>query len=436
MSIDLFIATTLAIFIFFLTTTFFSLSRMGGTHAPLLKKHRTSFGLNVKKCLSELACFDISLFSLSLSANILRVLFVGFSAIAFLASAQISIPTFITRAFLILLTDMVFGNFIPKLWSVKKPGQALTTTLIISCAITCLLLPFTFFILKPMSAIKRKGSDNCETSDVNKMEDLKDKLIKILREADITEEMTAEDFKLVKSVFKFKDLVVREAMIPRVDLFSLSEDTSIRDTAQAIMKEGYSRIPVYRNSLDNITGLILFKDILQVYVEHNENPNASNALEQSIKTLLKPAFYTPEIKKVSFLLQEFRERQRHMAIVVDEYGGTEGIVTMEDVLEKIVGDIVDEYDIETGALYKEDENGWIVDARMAISEAEAIFHLKTHQEGHYDTLGGYILHKIGSVPQKGLKIHHKNFDMEILSCSERSIKKIRIKPLPHFNHKS
>ncbi|WP_348663772.1 hemolysin family protein [Chlamydia vaughanii] len=226
---------------------------------------------------------------------------------------------------------------------------------------------------------------------------------------------------LSEAVSSFDKLIIREIMIPKVDIFALQEDTPIRNAFPAIIEEGYSRIPLYKKNIDNITGVLLVKDLLTM------DPSSAN-FSLPVSSVAKPPLYTPEIKKASSLLQDFRQKHRHLAIVVNEYGITEGIVSMEDIIEEIFGEISDEYDVQEDLPYKKVGNSWIVDGRMNISDAEEYFNLKIHHENSYDTLGGHVFHKVGAVPKKGMKIHHENFDIEIITCSERSVGKLKITP--------
>lgn len=227
---------------------------------------------------------------------------------------------------------------------------------------------------------------------------------------------------LTEAVFSFDKLIVREVMVPKIDIFAIQEDSLIHHVFPKLVEEGYSRVPVYKKTIDQITGVLLTKDLLKCYL------NASQA-DQPVSSIMKPPLFTPEIKKASILLQEFRQRHRHLAIVVNEYGCTEGLVTMEDIIEEIFGEIFDEYDGQEDLPYKKMGNSWIVDGRMNISTAEELFHFKIDHENSYDTLGGHVFHKAGMVPQKGMKLHYENFDIEIMSCTERSIGKLKITPI-------
>lgn len=281
------------------------------------------------------------------------------------------------------------------------------------------LLPFWPLSLLLYSLLKR-------FSPVDKTQELtsfriKDKILEIFHDPEFAPYIDPSEQKLILSVISFKERIAREVMVPRIDVYALSADTSLKEASEHFIKEGYSRIPVYKESVDNIIGVLYYKDALHAYAQHE--------LAMPIEKLVKPVLYTPETKKISHLLQEFRSKMIHLAIVVDEYGGTEGIVTIEDILEELVGEISDEYDIGEEALYTPlPSGGWVVDAKMTIIDIEEELGIKIPQSPEYDTIGGYIFHKAGAIPSKGWRLHHDDFDLEILSSDERSIDKIRITP--------
>lgn len=259
---------------------------------------------------------------------------------------------------------------------------------------------------------------------------IKDKILEILHDSEFAPYLDPHDQKLILSVVSFKERIAREVMVPRIDMFCLSADTTIKEAAKSFLSEGYSRIPIYRDSVDNIIGVLYYKDVLNLYAKSTEKKDSLAELSTPIEDLVKPVLYTPETKKISHLLQEFRSKQIHLAIVVDEYGGTEGIVTIEDILEELVGEIADEYDYGEEALFSRLPSGeWIVDAKMGIIDIEEELGIKIPQSPEYDTIGGYIFHRAGTIPSKGWRLHHDDFDLEVLSSDERSIEKIRITPL-------
>ena len=249
---------------------------------------------------------------------------------------------------------------------------------------------------------------------------IRDKILEILQESELP--LDDNEQKLILSIASFKDRMAREVMVPRIDVFSLPSDTTLQEAIDHFLKEGYSRIPIYRDTVDHIIGVLLYKDILK----HALNRSAS---QDSIEKLIKPVLYTPETKKISHLLQEFRGKQIHLAIVVDEYGGTEGIVTIEDILEELVGEIADEYDIDQELLFSSlPAGGWVVDAKMGIVDIEEDLGVKIPQSPEYDTIGGYIFHRAAQSPPKGGASTSTTTTSRSSGSDERSIEKIRITP--------
>lgn len=250
----------------------------------------------------------------------------------------------------------------------------------------------------------------------------KEKLGEMIRESGLHQHFGVADQKWITNFVNFKERVAKEIMVPRVDLFALEADTPIREAAELFAKEGYSRIPVYRETLDQIVGVVLYKDLLKCYA------NAGASLSDTLNSIAKPVLYAPETKNVAGLLQEFRAKQIHMAIIVDEYGGTEGIVTIEDILEELVGEIEDEYDIGDEQFWKLPDGAWVVDAKMSILDIETQMGVHIPPSPEYETIGGYVFHCAGTIPSKGWRLSHDAFDLEVLSSDERSLKKIKIVP--------
>lgn len=421
------LALLFLIWVFVLTTVTHSLTRLGETRSlEIVKTYpKRFFYYPFHRFLFKKPSFELIIFASTLGENLARL---GYAATVIFSVFFVLSPSMLhTTIILIVLLFLVLliGDFFPRLWAIRASEYALSFCFTFASFLLFFSLPFSFIFLKfadyaTRAHEKEMGGDA--------LEEMKETILQILHVADVQGKLNSSDKKLIGSVVKFKDRIVREVMVPRVDLFSLIAETPIREAAQALVEEGYSRTPVYRETVDNIIGVLMFKDILELYMDCLEGKKEKALLDSPIESITKNVFYTPETKKVSHLLQEFRAKQMHMAIVVDEYGGTEGVVTMEDILEEIVGEIADEYDVDEELLYTTQPGGasWIVDARMSILDAEDTFNIHIPQEGEYDTIGGYIFHKVGSIPQKGLRIHHEDFDLEILSSSERSVEKVRI----------
>lgn len=322
---------------------------------------------------------------------------------------------------LIVIFIGFFSDFLFRILSLIHPKGYFKITNHIVSFFLLILWPFSITLYKIINLFSPPIK---ETSSGR----MKDKILEILHDSEFAPYFDSNDQKLILSVISFKERIAREVMVPRIDMFTLGADISVKEATKYFATEGYSRIPVYKENLDNIIGTLYYKDLLGIY---SKFPLVEKELSTPIEQLLKPIVYTPETKKISTLLQEFRSKQIHMAIVVDEYGGTEGIVTIEDILEELVGEIADEYDIGEEALFTIlPSGGWIVDAKMTILDIKEELGIEMPQSAEYDTIGGYIFHKAGSIPSKGWRLHQNNFDLEVISSSERSLEKIRITPHP------
>lgn len=202
-----------------------------------------------------------------------------------------------------------------------------------------------------------------------------------------------DEKEMISSVFEFGDTLVREVMVPRPDIVSMPINIELEDLLSFIREDGHSRFPVYDGNIDKVVGILYVKDILIKLDEIR--------VSYDLFKLLRPPFFVPETKKLNDLLSEFQKRKQHLALVVDEYGGISGLVTIEDLLEEIVGEIVDEYDLEEQApLNRLDENVYSIDARYSISDLEAELNCELEYEDS-ETVGGFILEKLGRIPQRG-----------------------------------
>jgi len=324
------------------------------------------------------------------------------------------------------LAAFFLGDCLPRVLGSRYPQSTLKISTPIASVFLVIFFPITYLFIKAAQALSKTFYLDLAYEP---MAEAQREIIEMIQNVDFQEDLETHDKKLIESVMKFKERIAREVMVPRVDVFCLSAETTIKEAAKQLQKEGYSRTPIYRGTVDNIVGVLMYKDILTKFIEYQEKGNDASILEAPIETIQKNVLHTPETKKISNLLQEFRKKQVHLAIVVDEYGGTEGIVTIEDILEEIVGDISDEYDQEAQLYYAQADGTWVVDARMNIVDFEDEFGIEIPEEGDYDTVGGYIFHTAGAIPAKGFVIHHDDFEMEILQSNDRSVEKVRIKKI-------
>ena len=229
-----------------------------------------------------------------------------------------------------------------------------------------------------------------------------------------------EEGEMLQSILELDETYLREIMVPRTDMVCVDATLPLTSVLEAILQSGHSRIPVYKGNIDNIIGLVYAKDLLHYWGQ----PLDKVPLEK----VLRQPFLVPESKQVSVLLREFRETRVHIAIVIDEYGGTAGLVTIEDLLEEIVGDIQDEYDLEEDWLIEDQDGTVVVNGRLNIEEFEEYFDVEVARE-KFDTVGGYVIEQFGRVPTVGEKVRVGQFDMLIEKGDQRAIQQIRIFPL-------
>jgi putative hemolysin len=225
-----------------------------------------------------------------------------------------------------------------------------------------------------------------------------------------------EGRELLQSIVDFTETVAREVMTPRPDIIAIHADATLNDLRTLFREEQYSRIPVYRKDLDNIVGIVFVKDLVAL------PPGA----EPPLTTLMRSAYMVPESKRVSELLKEMQRRQLQLAIVVDEYGGTAGLVTVEDLLEEIVGEIRDEYDVESETVVEEGDGVFVFSGKVSVDEVMDRLGVEIEREG-FETLGGYLLSHLGRMPYVGETFEVDDLATEVLEVERRRITKVRIR---------
>jgi len=225
---------------------------------------------------------------------------------------------------------------------------------------------------------------------------------------------------MIQSILEFRDTIVREVMIPRTEMITVKSDATIEEILDSMIRYGHTRMPVYTDSVDNILGILNVKDLIKFW--------SKPISESDILSVLRNPYYIPETKKTPLLLHELKQRKHHMAIVIDEYGGTSGLVTLEDLIEEIVGEINDEHDTAKESIIELLDGYILIDGRVEIEIVEDYFGVE-FQKGRYETLGGLILNAIKKIPVTGEVIKIDNFEMIIDSADERSIKKVRIRKI-------
>jgi gliding motility-associated protein GldE len=236
-----------------------------------------------------------------------------------------------------------------------------------------------------------------------------------------TEKTSDEEREILEGIVKFGNLTVRQVMRARLDITAYPFNTDFHSLLNKIKKTGYSRIPIYRDTIDNIEGILYTKDLL---------PYLESEKEFAWQTLLRPGYFVPENKKIDSLLKDFQEKRVHMAVVVDEYGGTSGLITMEDVIEEIVGEINDEFDEDEIHFNKLDENTYIFESKTSLNDFCKVIGIDPEifdpVKGESESLGGLLLELHGKLPRIGEKVEYKNFVFTTVAVDNKRIKRVRV----------
>jgi putative hemolysin len=276
------------------------------------------------------------------------------------------------------------------------------------------LLPFSAF-LRAVGTRVRNGKEEATAESIFLSEDG----LRFLLHVGEGEGMIEEGEKqMIAGIFEFGDTTAREVMVPRLDVTAIEADLSITDCLPVILSSGHSRIPVYQENIDNVVGLLYAKDLLRCF--HENRPGTP------LSQIWRPAYFVPQSKKLDDLLQEMQRRQVHMAIIVDEYGGTAGIVTIEDMIEEIVGDIRDEYDSEEPWVQTINTNTYLFNSRISLDEVSEMIGVELGEiYDNVDTLGGFIYGQLGRVPEQGEGLEIADWRFTVLGVNSRRIEYVR-----------
>lgn len=233
-----------------------------------------------------------------------------------------------------------------------------------------------------------------------------------------------DERRLLQSIVDFGDTLVREVMTPRPDMVAIQAEATFDELRALFREQEYSRIPVYTENLDNIVGFVFIKDLIRL-----DPPESGQTSLLNLTRLIRPATFVPETKRVAEMLKEFQRQQVQIAIVVDEYGGTAGLVTIEDLLEEIVGEIRDEYDVETEPVIEDADGSFVFSAKVNIAEVRDRLGIEIEPEG-FETVGGYVLTRAGRVPAVGETFESDGLQIEVLEAERRRIHKVRMRLAP------
>lgn len=301
-------------------------------------------------------------------------------------------------------------EFIVEFWILKSPGEWAIKLTPLAQTVIKIISPLLIFPFKLYANEK----------DQNFITITEEELKSLVKASEEAGEIEQDEAMLINSVFRFDDMMVKEVMIPRVDIFGLEVNTPIAEASQRLLDTGFSRVPVYETQTDNILGFLYTKDMLKVWVSSKRNEDVS------LRDLLREVKYVPEFKKIDEVLREMQADHNHIAIVVDEYGGISGLVTLEDIIEEIFGEIQDEYDEQEEALYQEIKSGEYLFVGHALLEEVNNVVGGDLPIGEADTLGGLIFNRLREVPEIGETLIEKGLTLTVEEMEGRRIKKVSV----------
>ncbi len=308
---------------------------------------------------------------------------------------------------------LVFGEILPKMIAIKNSKEFALRMYT--------PLKIMMFILSPIT----KGFNTITNIVIKILPFRKEKIFDSEEEliilAELGEEegtLQEEESDMIQSIFDFKEKTVGEIITPRVDIVSLKSDESIDKAMDIIGERQFSKIPIYKDTIDNIKGILYAKDIIPYLMGSRPNVN--------LQTLARQPFFVPETKPIDDLMEEFKLRKTSIAIVVDEWGGTEGLVTLEDVVEEVMGEIRDPYDQEESNVLKQSDGSFIVDGSITIYDLEEETDIEFPEDRDYDTLGGFILDILTDIPQTGEQVEFNNMVFTVQTVENNRIGKIKI----------
>lgn len=320
---------------------------------------------------------------------------------------------------IVILLIFLMGDVIPKNFGYKYPDTCAKFTSLPLYWISIITYPVTKILsdLLGFFNVKIKTEKNPTALQTDELTELAELSVQ-------KGEIEVEEHELIQGIVDFKNVSVREVMTPRVDIISVSTEDSFETLMKTISESGFSRIPLYQDNLDNIVGILYAKDLIP-YIQ-----NPESAINLQLKKIARDVMFVPETKPIKDLLHEFQEKKLHVGIVVDEYGGTAGLISLEDILEEIVGDIRDEFDKEEKQIFKLNDNSYVLQGRIQIDELNDLLGEDfSSVNDDYDTLGGFIFNHAGNIPRQGFHFVHNNYKFTVKEVINKRINKVLVEKL-------
>ncbi len=325
-------------------------------------------------------------------------------------------------AFVVITSSvLIFGEIIPKSYS-RHHCESVAPRLApwVAFIYRILKYPIRFFMLISNMIIRLFGGETTKEVPFVTSDDLK-LMIEVGEKQGL---LDIDEREMLHSIFELSETQIREVMTPRVEMVYVKVTDTLETVLKAFEQHDFSRLPVIEDNRDNVVGILYMKDLL-----HHWHMNADS--QDVVRKLMRPRIYVPENKRVDDVLKQFQREKIHMAIVVDEYGGTSGLVTIEDILEEIVGEIHDEFDEEEEPITKVGENTWVVDATVHPDDLYDALGLEWEdEEEEFDSVAGFLLHLRGDLPKTGEFIEHEGLKFTVMEANERRINRVRVEKVP------
>jgi len=350
------------------------------------------------------------------AVSIVEVLTTPLASVSFIGERAAAVALLVVTLVVSLVT-IVFGELIPKAFAM---GNADRLSLAVAAPISLfarLVSPIVAVLVLITRAVSRPfGIDPTRSPELSAAE-----IRLIVEQGSEQGVLEAEEEQMISAVMGLGDSKLHEVMVPRIDIVAIDETSSFDEAVEVVLKEGHSRTPLYRESVDHIVGLLYAKDLLRIIAAGGPKPN--------LRDIMRPALFVPESQAVDDLLNELQRRKVHMAIVLDEYGGTAGLVTIEDLLEEIVGEIQDEFDEEEPMSVAVAPGEVLLDGRADIEALTELIDppLELEDDEEYDTVGGFVYHRIGRVPVVGDQVAVGPFKMSVAKVAGRRVGKVRVR---------
>ena len=407
----------IAILILLICSGFFSSMETAYSCANKIRLRSLSTNGNkrAEKTLNLAENFDKLISTILIGNNIVNITITSLTAVFFMKILSAGADVMTISTIVTTLAVLIFGEITPKLIAQSYPEKMAMTFYPLMKLFTYILIPLTLLFSgykKLLAKIFRLKNEEVITED---------EIMTIVEEAQEDGTLKKEETKLIRSVIEFDDLEVGDIFVPRVNVVAVDIDSSMKEIKKVFDNDGFSRLPVYKETIDTIVGILHEKDFFSAYLSDKTD----------ISKILQPVIYTTEHVKISKLLKLLQNKKAHMAVVLDEYGGTLGIVTLEDILEELVGEIYDEHDTEINYFKKIDDTTTIIDAKATLFDMLEYYGIEDEDE-NYDanTVSGFVIEKLGEIPAVGRSFDFNGLKIEVTKSTVKKVLEIKVTKLP------